>query len=48
MMAQAALGDDWASLRAELSDLYGRYATEKNGQVAASADYLMTIAKKPA
>lgn len=47
-MAQAALGDDWASLRAELSDLYERYATEKNGQVAASADYLMTIARKAA
>src|SRR3954470_604509 len=33
MMAQAALGDEWPSLRAELSDLYERYATEKNGQV---------------
>src|SRR4051812_19270471 len=46
-MAQAALGDEWAELRAELSDLYGRYATEQDGQVAASADYLLTIAKKP-
>jgi SAM-dependent methyltransferase len=47
-MAQAALGDDWADLRAELVDLYGRYAREDNGQVSASADYLLTIAKKPA
>src|SRR3954451_10869879 len=30
-MAQAALGDDWAALRGELTDLYGRYATEKDG-----------------
>jgi SAM-dependent methyltransferase len=47
-MAQAVLGDDWADLRAELSGLYERYAREENGQVAASADYLLTIAKKPA
>jgi hypothetical protein len=47
-MAQSALGDDWAELRAELSDLYERYARSENGQVAASADYLVTIAKKPA
>ncbi|HEX6713995.1 MAG TPA: class I SAM-dependent methyltransferase [Thermoleophilaceae bacterium] len=46
-MAQAALGDDWADLRAELVDLYERYATHEDGQVAASAEYLLTIAKKP-
>jgi SAM-dependent methyltransferase len=46
-MAQAALGDDWAELRAELVDLYGRYATEKNGQVGATAEYLLITAKKP-
>jgi|SRR5215217_6447701 len=46
-MAQAALGDDWADLRAELSDLYRRYAREDNGGVAASAEYLLTTAKKP-
>jgi SAM-dependent methyltransferase len=47
-MAQAALGDDWAGLRAELSDLYERYAKVDDGQVSASAEYLLTIAKKPA
>jgi SAM-dependent methyltransferase len=47
-MAQAALGDDWAGLREELCDLYERYARAEDGQVAASADYLLTIAKKPA
>jgi SAM-dependent methyltransferase len=46
-MAQAALGDDWPDLRAELTDLCERYAHEDNGGVAASADYLLTIAKKP-
>jgi SAM-dependent methyltransferase len=46
-MAQAVLGDDWPSLRAELTDLYERYATEANGQVGATAEYLLTIAKKP-
>jgi hypothetical protein len=45
-MAQATLGEDWAGLRAELSDLYQRYAREENGQVATSADYLLTTAKK--
>jgi SAM-dependent methyltransferase len=47
-MAQAALGDDWTDLRAELVELYRRYARQENGQVAASADYLLTVAKKPA
>ena len=47
-MAQAALGDEWADLRAELVELYGRYAEQKDGQVAASADYLLTIARKAA
>jgi SAM-dependent methyltransferase len=47
-MAQAALGDDWAGLRAELTDLYERYAVQKDGQVAASADYLLILARKPA
>jgi SAM-dependent methyltransferase len=46
-MAQAALGDDWASLRAELVDLYERYSRDEDGQVAATAQYLLTIAKKP-
>jgi SAM-dependent methyltransferase len=46
-MAQVALGDDWADLRAELSDLYERYARQDDGGVAASAEYLLTIAKKP-
>lgn len=46
-MAQAALGDDWADLRAELTNLYERYARVEDGGVAASADYLLTIAKKP-
>jgi SAM-dependent methyltransferase len=45
-MAQAVLGDDWAGLRADLVDLYGRYAREEDGQVAASADYMLTVAKK--
>ncbi|MEA2493317.1 MAG: hypothetical protein QOJ29_1228 [Thermoleophilaceae bacterium] len=45
-MAQAALGDDWASLRAELTGLYERYAEPDNGGIAASAEYLLTIARK--
>lgn len=47
-MAQAALGDGWAELRGELIDLYGRYSRNVDGRVAASAEYLMVIAKKPA
>jgi SAM-dependent methyltransferase len=47
-MAQAALGDEWAELRAELSDLYARYARSENGNVAVPADYLMITARKPA
>jgi hypothetical protein len=47
-MAQAALGDDWAGLRGELLDLYGRYARSVDGHVAVSAEYLLTVARKPA
>jgi SAM-dependent methyltransferase len=46
-MAQAALGDDWADLRAQLSQLYERHAREDNGGIAASAEYLLTVARKP-
>jgi SAM-dependent methyltransferase len=46
-MAQAALGDDWADLRAELTALYERYGREDNGGIAATADYLLITARKP-
>jgi hypothetical protein len=47
-MAQAALGDDWPSLRAELFDLYAGAATESEGGVSAFAEYLVVVARKPA
>ena len=47
-MAQAALGDEWPTLRAELVDLYTRNSKEPEpGRIEAFADYLMTVAKKP-
>jgi hypothetical protein len=48
-MAQAALGDDWQALRSDLVDLYSRHSQEAgHGTVEALADYLLTVAKKPA
>jgi hypothetical protein len=47
-MAQAALGDEWPALRAELVDLYNRNSEEPEpGRVEAAAAYLMTVATKP-
>jgi SAM-dependent methyltransferase len=47
LMAQAALGDDWPALRAELVDLYTRNSTAAgSGGVEAAAEYLRVIARK--
>jgi hypothetical protein len=47
LMAQAALGDDWPALRAELVDLYTRNSTSaRSGGVEAAAEYLRVIARK--
>ena len=45
-MAQAALGDKWPELRAELFDLYARNSETESGQVSAFGTYLMTTATK--
>jgi SAM-dependent methyltransferase len=48
-MLQATLGDKWPALRAELVELYERNSEESGpGRVEAFADYLMTVANKPA
>jgi ubiquinone/menaquinone biosynthesis C-methylase UbiE len=48
-MAQAALGDGWAEVRAELVELYERTARPgEDGSVEAFAEYLIAVAKKPA
>jgi ubiquinone/menaquinone biosynthesis C-methylase UbiE len=45
-MAQAALGDDWPPLRAELYDVYDRFSRPENGGVAASGEYLLVVGRK--
>ena len=45
-MAQAALGDDWPPLRAELYDLYDGTTEEIDGQIGSQGEYLLVVAKK--
>lgn len=47
-MAQAALGDEWAALRADLVKLYGDNSRdEADGGVGAFGAYLLILARKP-
>jgi SAM-dependent methyltransferase len=46
--AQRALGDDWTELRRELFGLFDEYTQPHQQAVAAFAEYLVVIAKKPA
>jgi SAM-dependent methyltransferase len=48
-MAQAALGDEWPALRAQLYGLYESVSEPSDdGGIAAFSEYLLVIAKKPA
>jgi ubiquinone/menaquinone biosynthesis C-methylase UbiE len=47
-MAQSALGDDWSSLRSDLSELYAEWTKPYDGGMAALCEYLVVVAKKPA
>ena len=45
-MAQAALGDEWAPLRAQLVELYESHAEPMDGGIGAQGEYLLVVAKK--
>jgi SAM-dependent methyltransferase len=47
-MAQAVLGDQWPDLRADLYDLYDGASQDDDGRVAAFAEYMVVVARKPA
>jgi len=47
-MAKAALADDWPELRERLVELYRENVRPHDGRVAAFAEYLAVVAKKPA
>jgi SAM-dependent methyltransferase len=46
-MAQAALGDDWPRLRADLYGLYERYSEPAEDGIKAEGAYLRTLARRP-
>lgn len=46
-MAKAASGDDWPALRQEFADMYGRWNEATDGSARTTADYLVTLARKP-
>lgn len=45
-MAQAALGDEWPALRAQLYDVYASTAEPAGDGIASHGEYLLTIARK--
>jgi hypothetical protein len=48
-MAQAALGDDWPALRAQLYDLYSNASEPMDeGGIGAFGEYLLVVARKAA
>jgi ubiquinone/menaquinone biosynthesis C-methylase UbiE len=47
-MAKAALGDEWPGLREQLTGLYRDNVKPHDDRVAAFAEYLVVVAKKPA
>src|SRR5215212_3758564 len=46
-MAQAALGDEWPALRAQLYDLYEGASEPQDDGIGAFGEYLLVVAKKP-
>jgi SAM-dependent methyltransferase len=47
IVAKAALGDDWPSLRQEYHDLYSRWNEATDGSARITAEYLVVVARKP-
>jgi SAM-dependent methyltransferase len=47
-MAQAALGDEWPALRAELYDLYDATTESIDGRIGSHGEYLLVVARKNA